>query len=1034
VAWFDAEESGLRDFWLVYDEHHDEISEATMRLVRGHREFAPIVEALPVEEREAQNRQSRERLRSAVADGAWEPYENALRVQGATYARMGISFAGWYDLVGGFQRQMIALLLRAYDGQPERLAGSLKAMQSFTDRTMMLIGEEYLNTKEALLFEQRALAEADQERYRMLFDNGPVPMWVYDRQTLAFLAINRAAVELYGYSEDEFLAMTIEDIRFPEDLARLRSENERTKNERGRIELGEWRHRKRDGTAILVDLRIQSFIYLGHRAHLVVANDVTEHKRAARAIAESEERYRSLVAATSSVVWSADGAGRFPSPQPSWEAHTGQTSAEYEGFGWLDAILAEDRAHIEEAWRRACAAQSVFAAEGRLWHAPTQRYRYFVARAAPLTSDGVVREWIGTITDVEEQKQAEQPGRFFSLSLDLLCVAGSDGYFTRLNPSFAILGYSEEELMARPFLDFVHPDDLAATLAEVEKLGRGEKTIQFENRYRCKDGSYRNLLWSSAPDQSGVIYAAARDITERKRIEEERAELNRRLREQNDELTRASRAKSDFLAMMSHELRTPLNSIIGFSEVLANQRFGALTDKQTRYVQNVLQSGRHLLSLINDLLDLSKIEAGRLEVLREPCAPLTLASEAIMTLQPLADARNVAISVERGSSTVPAVTADAARFKQVLYNLLSNAIKFTPTGGQVCVECAVRPDASFVRISVRDTGTGIAKQDIERLFTPFTQLANAKDQGGTGLGLSLTRQLVELMGGQVGVESSLGFGTKFFVDLPVHTAPAIVARRVTTRRAKSPLILVVDDDSAARELLTLALQQAGYRTLAVGSGDEAVAQARRHRPAAITLDVMLPTIDGWDVMRLLAADPSTADIPIVVVSISNDRAKAFSLGADEHLVKPVSREELLASLARRGFIAKVKTAPVHVLVIDDDAKQLELIRAALEPHGFRVRTETSGRSGIATAKSGPVDLVLLDLVMPDVSGVEVVSALRLDERTRSLPILLITAHELTEAERVRLNGDVEAILSKGTIGIEDLLGEISRIIRDDDAR
>ncbi|MCU1279225.1 MAG: sensor protein [bacterium] len=1029
--WFEPEDAGLRDFWLVYDLHYAEILEATMRLARAHREFAPIVAALSPADGATQTRESRERLRRAVVAADWDAYEEALRAQGQVYARMGISFAGWYDLVGDFQGQMISLLVRTYDRQPERLAASLKAMQSFVDRTMMLIGDEYLKTKETLLFEQRALAETHQERYRMLFDNGPVPMWVYDRQTLTFLAVNRAAVDLYGYSEDEFLAMTIEDIRFAEDLPRLRAENERLKSERGRLELGEWRHRTKDGRAIFVDLKLQSFIYLGHRAHLVVAADVTERKDAARAIAESEERYRSLVAATSSVVWSADGAGRFVSPQPSWEAHTGQSRAEYEGLGWLDAILAEDRAPIAAAWQLACAAKTVFTAEGRLWHAPTGRHRWFVARAVPLGSDGVVREWIGTISDVEEQKQAEQPGRFFTLSLDMLCVAGIDGYFKRLNPSFSILGYSEQELLSRPFLDFVHPDDLPATLAEVGKLARGEKTVHFENRYRCKDGSYRDLLWASAADPSGLIYAAARDITERKRTEEDRAQLNRRLVEQNEELTRASRAKSDFLAMMSHELRTPLNSIIGFSEVLSDQKFGGLTEKQARYVQNVLQSGRHLLGLINDLLDLSKIEAGRLEMLREPCAPLTLAAEAIATLQPLAEARKIEVTLERGTATPPPITADAARFKQILYNLLSNAIKFTAAGGRVRVECALTDDGRFVRVSVRDSGSGIAREDLPRLFTPFTQLGNAKGQGGTGLGLSLTRQLVELMGGRIGVDSELGVGATFSVDLPVHTAPAQAARRPSERRADSPLILVVDDEATARELLVLALQEAGFRTLAVGTGDEAIAKARLHRPAAITLDILLPTIDGWDVMRLLKSDPATADIPVVIVSISSDRAKAFTLGAHEHLVKPVSREALLAAVARRGFIAKVKTAPVHVLAIDDDLEQLELIRAALEPHGFAVHTETSGRAGIRAALSQPVDLVLLDLVMPDVSGIEVVSALRADARTRALPILLITAHELTQSQRARLNGDVAAIVSKSAMRMQDLPGEVTRILRDD---
>jgi CheY-like chemotaxis protein len=333
----------------------------------------------------------------------------------------------------------------------------------------------------------------------------------------------------------------------------------------------------------------------------------------------------------------------------------------------------------------------------------------------------------------------------------------------------------------------------------------------------------------------------------------------------------------------------------------------------------------------------------------------------------------------------------------------------------------------MVRIAVSDTGIGISAEDINRLYQPFTQLANAKNHGGTGLGLALTRQLVELMGGSIGVASEVGRGTTFHFDLPVHVAHVTSDGGVVGSATTAPLALVVDDDASARELLGLALQEAGFRVQAVATGDEAIAEARRRHPAVITLDVFLPTIDGWDVLRLLKSDPATAEIPVVMVSISSDRAKAFSLGAQEHLVKPVGREALLDALARRSFTTKVKTRSVDVLAIDDDLRQLELFRAALEPQGFRVRTESSGRAGLAAAQTSHVDLVLLDLVMPDLSGIEVVSALRADSRTRALPILLVTAHDLTAADRARLNGDVEAVISKGTTRMEDLVQEISRV-------
>ncbi|HXU71821.1 MAG TPA: PAS domain S-box protein [Polyangia bacterium] len=1031
AAWFGPEsDEGLRDFMRVYDAQYDEILAETMRVVRGHAEFAPVLAAMTPQMLDDENRRSRERLRRAVA-GDWAAYEVELRAQGAGYAHMGMSFSGWYDLVGALKRFLTPRLIAAMGSEPARLAGALSAMMTFVDRTMSVIGEEYLATKEIKLAAQRSRAERNEQRYRMLFDNSPAPMWVYDVETLRFLAVNRAAIDHYGYSEAEFLAMSIEDIRFPEDLGRLQREATRTKSADAPTDLGEWRHRKRDGSAITVELRLQNCELGGRRAHMIAATDVSERNRALGALAQSKERYRTLVAATSAVVWRAEADGSFIVPQPSWETYTGQPADAYAGEGWLDAIHEQDRERIRAAWAAARATRALFEAEGLLRHAPSGSYRYFLVRAVPLADGaGELREWIGTVTDIDERKRAELPGRFFALSLDLLCIAGPDGYFKRVNPAFRSLGYTEAELMAAPFISFVHPDDHPAARAAVEKLMRGEPLIAFECRFRCKDGSYRDTLWNDAADPSGFIYAAARDITERKRAERQLAELNRQLTERNEELTRASRAKTDFLAMMSHELRTPLNSIIGFSEVLIDGKFGVLNDKQARYLRNVHGSGRHLLGLINDLLDLSKVEAGRLDIVRQPCAPRLLAADAIVTLQPQAAARGVRVVLDApADGSLPPISADGARFKQVLYNLLSNAIKFTAADGEVRVTCGVGPEPGFVRTSVSDNGGGISDEDVARLFTPFTQLANAAERGGTGLGLALTKQLVEVMGGRISVHSRVGEGSTFSVDLPVYDGvPQVQTPRVVPG-GTAPLALVVDDDPAARELLGLALQGSGFRTLAASSGDEAIAQARRYHPDVITLDVFLPTIDGWDVLQLLKGDPQTAAIPVVMVSISSDRGRAFSLGAVEHLVKPVAREALLEALARRSFTTKVKSAPVHVLAIDDDVRQLDLFRAALEPQGFRVRVAASGRAGVEAARSGPVDLVLLDLVMPDISGVEVVAALRADERTRAVPILLVTAHELGADERARLNGDVVAVVSKGSMTMSELLKEIERVLR-----
>jgi signal transduction histidine kinase/CHASE3 domain sensor protein/ActR/RegA family two-component response regulator len=379
----------------------------------------------------------------------------------------------------------------------------------------------------------------------------------------------------------------------------------------------------------------------------------------------------------------------------------------------------------------------------------------------------------------------------------------------------------------------------------------------------------------------------------------ESTELRDLLERRNEELEQATRAKSEFLAMMSHELRTPLNAIIGFSELLADMKLGQLSPMQTRFVRNVVDSGRHLLGLINELLDLSKIEAGKLSVTCQSFAPRPLTVQAVAALQPLAESRHVKVSVN--DAPVSAMYADPVRYTQVLYNFLSNAIKFSPERGQV--EVSFFTIERFVRVEVRDNGPGISAQDLARLFKPFTQvgepLANG-NLGGTGLGLAVAQQLAILMGGRVGATSEIGHGSCFWVELPVDHPAEVDRDAQAAGSSTSPLALIVDNDSDARELIELALRAEGFRTFSVRSGEEGLAAARAQRPDVITLDIYLPGMDGWEVLRAMAADPVLENIPVVVVTISSDQARSFALGAHGHLIKPISRAALANVLPRRA--------------------------------------------------------------------------------------------------------------------------------------
>jgi signal transduction histidine kinase/CheY-like chemotaxis protein len=511
----------------------------------------------------------------------------------------------------------------------------------------------------------------------------------------------------------------------------------------------------------------------------------------------------------------------------------------------------------------------------------------------------------------------------------------------------------------------------------------------------------------------------------------DRQRLVEDLKSANAQLKEASEHKSVFLANMSHELRTPLNAIIGFSELMLDAReeqFDQPTQK--RFLSQVHTSGKHLLGLINDILDLSKVEAGQME-LRPQTVEIELAvAQVLSTIEPLAIQKK--IKLESAIKGAGEVTADPGKLKQMLLNLVSNAIKFTPDGGTVTVTSRREPSA--VEISVTDTGIGIPKEDQKRIFREFQQLDTGpgRREQGTGLGLALTRRFALLHGGDVTVQSEAGRGSIFTLRLPVLTAapaPAAVAPR--KRRPADdprPLVLVIEDDAAAAELLARQLQAGGFRTEVVRTGTEAIASAKALHPEAITLDILLPELDGWEVMSRLKADPETADIPVIVVSVIDNPDLGMALGALDYFVKPVDGRQLVQRLARFKRKPSQPEQATTVLVVDDEAANRQWLTRILEPAGFTVEVATGGQEAIDMAKASPPDLVLLDLMMPTVTGFDVVEALRSDVRTQDTPIMILTARHLTAEDKRHLNGHVSTILRRGSVGASDLVGLLQQVV------
>lgn len=760
--------------------------------------------------------------------------------------------------------------------------------------------------------------------------------------------------------------------------------------------------------------------------------------------------------------------------------------------------------------------------------------------------------------------QLETGNRFMHLSLDMHCTIGFDGVFRELNPSWErVLGFTPAELMSRHRMQYIHPHDRERTTAEFVRLQEGESAIAFENRYRCKDGTYKWLLWNAVCVlEKKLIYAVARDITARKameenlraseeryrklfelnpqpawiydratlgflavnraavagygysrdeflrmtideirpaedvpavhervsslrddtsregvwrhlrndgsliqveitsywltfdgretdfviaeditertRVQQERAKFtasletaNRELEIRNREVERATNLKSKFLASMSHELRTPLNAIVGFSDLLSEESPGPLNPKQKRFVNHIKQGSAHLLQLINDILDLSKIEAGLLELHGEEFAVKDALPEVLSTIRPLAMVKNVQIE-EKIESDV-SVHADRIRFKQILYNLLSNAVKFTPRDGRIDLACAKQKH--FVSISVTDNGVGIRPQDQAMVFEEFRQVEGDKAQQGTGLGLAITKRLVEQHGGKISLTSEPGKGSCFSFTLPVGMATSTAAAGDCTSIGHSdpdalpirkPLVLIVDDEPAARELITSYLEEE-YRVAMADSGADAIRKAKELQPDVITLDVLMTGGDGFQALVALKAAPGTAKLPIIVISIVDSRQVGFALGAADYLIKPINKEALLESLRKH-----VSTPPAEhaaILIVDDDIRTREFLQEALRTAGYKAQSAESAAKGLEILASRQISAVVLDLMMPGMDGFQFIRHVRQDSQHMRLPLLVMTAKTLSREERKLLNSETQALIPKNGFWHQQLLAEIKDSIQ-----
>ena len=504
----------------------------------------------------------------------------------------------------------------------------------------------------------------------------------------------------------------------------------------------------------------------------------------------------------------------------------------------------------------------------------------------------------------------------------------------------------------------------------------------------------------------------------------------------------ANRTKSAFLANMSHELRTPLNAIIGYSEMLQEEAEDLGQADFVPDLQKIHSAGKHLLALINDILDLSKIEAGKMELYFETFDPKQLVKDVQSTIQPLVERNRNGLQVVCPED-LPEMYSDVTRTRQILFNLLSNASKFTEDGTiTVRVQHTPQDGKDWMTFEVRDTGIGMTPEQLGRLFQAFSQAdaSTSRKYGGTGLGLVISRRFAQMMGGDVTVASEHGKGTTFTVKLPREAA----ARKAEATKAKAPAaatkesavaavaaeapavatVLIIDDEQNARDLLERGLAKEGFSVLTAKGGEEGVRMAQERQPDVITLDVLMPGMDGWAVLKALKAEDSTRDIPVIMISMVDDKEMGYALGATDYLSKPFDREKLAAMLKRYA----VHTRASSVLVVEDDPATREMARRTMEHERWQVIEAENGRVGLEQMARHEVDLILLDLMMPEMDGFEFVAELRKNEKWRVVPVVVVTAKDLTPEDRTRLNGHVKKVFQKGTFSREELAREIRQVI------
>ncbi|MBW4499368.1 MAG: PAS domain S-box protein [Scytonema hyalinum WJT4-NPBG1] len=761
-----------------------------------------------------------------------------------------------------------------------------------------------------------AQLQQSQRFVEQIAETMPGVLFVYDLIEQRNIYINCQITDLLGYTPEQIQAMgsdVVATLTHPDDLADLSAYLEEFHSApEGVVRAIEYRNRHANGEWRWLYIQCLVFNRTANgipRQILGVAINITKRKQAEQALRDAHVQLESALVAGAVYTWKWQIPGDRIIVNAAF-AHlfaVDPVGAATEGLPleiFLRAIHEEDRPHIVAAIKRAIETGEEYIAEYRV-HTATGDERWVVARGrVEYDAAGKPVAFPGALADITERKRAQEDcDRFFQLSRDMLAILNTDGYFLQASPAWTeTLGYTSQELTTQPYIEFVHPDDQAKTLVEAQKLAQGIPTIAFENRYRCRDGSYRWILWSIAPFvEQKLLYCVARDITERKSAEVEMERLLAREQAARETAEAANRVKDEFLAVLSHELRTPLNPILGWSQLLQNRK---LDEKRTSYALETIERNAKLqVQLIDDLLDVSRILQGKLSLNVTPVNLTTTITAALETVRLAAQAKSIQIQTAL-EPNIGQVLGDSGRLQQVIWNLVSNAVKFTPQGGRVDIWLE-RLDAQ-AQITVSDTGKGIHTDFLPHVFEYFRQADNATTRqfGGLGLGLAIVRQIVELHGGTVFAESKgVDQGATFTVRLPLMQHQSEMPQQMKASEPSLGLqgikVLVVDDTADMREYVTFVLEQSGAKVIAVASAAEALAVLAEFQPAVLISDIGMAEMDGYMLMRQVRSLPPEQGGRIPAIALSAyageiNQQQAIAAGFERHISKPVEPAALVA--------------------------------------------------------------------------------------------------------------------------------------------